>query len=128
MNPLFKPVMIRRDNEEEGDECGQDDVAGVVLAGSEQRDAAERSRNEDGQTVGRETGAGGGPASDQPFDSADQLLKLPGARVPPLSGDDTWKPSMTSMTNPVVEHPASWSVHMASDYIDVQICSRGCWR
>ncbi len=41
----------------------------------------EHSRNEDRQTVGGEAGTGGGSTRDQPFDSTDQLLKLPGARA-----------------------------------------------
>ena len=53
VNPLLKPVMIRRDNQEHDDESGQREITAVVVAGSEQGHGADDPGDEDGQTVGR---------------------------------------------------------------------------
>ena len=80
MNPLLKPVMIRRYYQKNEHQGGQGHVAGVVQAGAKQRHGADDAGDENRQAVGRKAGAEGGSPCDEPVDSADQPLQLSGPR------------------------------------------------
>ena len=80
MNPLLKPVMIRRHNQKQEDEAGHRQIAAVISAGSEQRDGGDDAGNEDSQTVGGEAGTDRRSARDEPFDPAHESMQLSGPR------------------------------------------------
>lgn len=75
MNPLFQPGMITRDEQEEGEEAAERQIACLVPAESVEGDRAEQRGHEEDQAPARERGAGSMALYEQSRRSTQQPLQ-----------------------------------------------------
>ena len=74
MNPLFQPGMIARDDQKEGEESTERQIAGLVPAESVERNRAEQRRDEQDDTPAGKGGTGSKTCLEQPIGSSKQPL------------------------------------------------------